>query len=154
MENPTLKQENIQSYKADSMPKDRDFQKKYLLLERFIVHLNEEVEKMPPDKTKFEIDDKFIYIKQWLKTRHAIMFGLSNKLFQVNFFDNSQILLHTAKKSVLFTSKKGEKTYEALSNVLQSQENEMARRIKYTKEILNSIKRKKDEKNEDPANEH
>jgi hypothetical protein len=30
------------------MPKDRDFQKKYLLLERFIVHLNEELEKMPP----------------------------------------------------------------------------------------------------------
>lgn len=61
------------------------------------------------------------------------MFGLSNKLFQVNFFDNSQILLHTAKKTVLFTSKRGEKTYEVLSNVLQTQENEMARRIKYTK---------------------
>ena len=88
---------------------------------------------MPPEKVKFETDDKFIYIKQWLKTRHAIMFGLSNKLFQVNFFDNSQILLHTAKKTVMFTSKKGDKTYEALSNVLQSQENEMARRIKYTK---------------------
>lgn len=88
---------------------------------------------MPPEKVKFENDDKFIYIKQWLKTRHAIMFGLSNKLFQVNFFDNSQILLHTAKKTVLFTSKKGDRTYEALSNVLQSQENEMARRIKYTK---------------------
>lgn len=29
------------------MPKDRDFQKKYLLLERFIVHLNEELDKMP-----------------------------------------------------------------------------------------------------------
>jgi polo-like kinase 1 len=101
---------------------------------------------MPQEKLKFEKDDGFIFIKQWLKTRHAIMFGLSNKLFQVNFFDNSQILLHTAKKTVLFTSKRGEKTYEVLSNVLQTQENEMARRIKYTKEILNSIKRKKDEK--------
>lgn len=121
VENPTLKQESILTYKAESMPKDRDFQKKYLLLERFMVHLNEEMEKMPQEKLKFEQDDKFIYIKQWLKTRHAIMFGLSNKLFQVNFFDNSQILLHTSKKTVLFTSKKGEQTYEALSNVLQSQ---------------------------------
>jgi polo-like kinase 1 len=60
-------------------------------------------------------------VKQWLKTKHAIMFGLSNKLFQVNFFDNSQILLHTSKKTVLFTSKKGEKIYEILSNVLQTQ---------------------------------
>jgi len=65
------------------------------------------MEKIGEDKLKFEKDDTFIYIKQWLKTRHAIMFGLSNKLFQVNFFDNSQILLHTAKKTVLFTSKKG-----------------------------------------------
>ncbi len=60
-------------------------------------------------------------MKQWLKTRHAIMFGLSNKLFQVNFFDNSQILLHTEKKTVLFTSKKHEKTYESLGNILQGQ---------------------------------
>lgn len=49
------------------------------------------------------------------------MFGLSNKLFQVNFFDNSQILLQTEKKTVMFTSKKGESTYETLSNVLNSQ---------------------------------
>jgi hypothetical protein len=47
------------------------------------------------EKVKFETFDKFVYMKQWLKTRHAIMFGLSNKLFQVNFFDNSQILLQT-----------------------------------------------------------
>jgi polo-like kinase 1 len=45
-------------------------------------------------------------MKQWLKTRHAIMFGLSNKIFQVNFLDNSQILLNTSKKTVLFYSKK------------------------------------------------
>ena len=50
-------------------------------------------------------------MKQWLKTRHAIMFGLSNKLFQVNFFDNSQILLQTQKKTVQFKSKKGDCTY-------------------------------------------
>ena len=73
------------------------------------------------------------------------MFGLSNKLFQVNFFDNSQILLQTEKKTVLFTNKKGEKIYEALSNLIQTQDSEMARRIKYTKEILNSIKQQKKE---------
>jgi len=43
VENPTLKQENIQSYKSDNLPKDRDFQKKYMLLERFVIHLNEEL---------------------------------------------------------------------------------------------------------------
>lgn len=32
VENPTLKQEQIQAYKMENMPKERDFQKKYLLL--------------------------------------------------------------------------------------------------------------------------
>lgn len=53
VENPTLKQENIITYKAETMPKDRDFQKKYLLLERFIVHLKEEMDKIGEDKMKF-----------------------------------------------------------------------------------------------------
>ena len=73
------------------------------------------------------------------------MFRLSNKIFQVNFFDNSQILLNTEEKTVLFTSKKGVKTYETLAKALQAKDSEMARRIKYTKEILNSIKKGKDE---------
>lgn len=72
------------------------------------------------------------------------MFRLSNKIFQVNFFDNSQILLNTEEKTVLFTSKKGAKTYETLAKALQAKDSEMARRIKYTKEILNSIKKGKD----------
>ena len=100
---------------------------------------------MPKDKVIYHQDDKFVYMKQWLKTRHAIMFGLSNKVFQVNFFDNSRILLNTDKKTVLFTSKKNQVSYETLSNALQASDTEMTRRIKYTKEILNSIKNKKEE---------
>lgn len=48
-----MKQENIQSYKVENMPKDRDFQKKYMLLERFVIHLNEEMENMPEEKIKY-----------------------------------------------------------------------------------------------------
>ena len=60
------------------------------------------------EKRKKEKKDRnIIYIKQWLKTKHAIMFRLSNSIFQVNFFDKSQILLSTDKKIILFTSKTG-----------------------------------------------
>lgn len=92
-------------------------------------------------------------MKQWLKTRHAIMFGLSNKIFQVNFFDNSQILLNTEKKTVLFFSKRNEKTYQSLSNALQTSDSEMARRIKYTKEILNSIRQRREDQQGAPGDE-
>lgn len=82
-----------------------------------------------------------MYLKQWLKTKHAIMFRLSNKIFQVDFLDSTQILLNTEKKLVTYTNKKGERSVHALSEALASTETEMARRIKYTKEILNSIKK-------------
>ena len=120
-----------------------------MLLERFITHLNDEAAKLPEEKLVYYKNEDFIYMKQWLKTRHAIMFGMSNKIFQVNFFDNSQIILNTEKKTVLFQSKKGDVVYETLSNALQASDSEMARRIKYTKEILNSIKQRRDERPED-----
>ena len=41
IDNPAGKEEKISSYGADNIPKDRDFQKKYMLLERFITHLND-----------------------------------------------------------------------------------------------------------------
>ena len=47
LDNPSAKHEKMEMYNSDSLPKDRDFQKKYMLLERFIVHLNDEVAKLP-----------------------------------------------------------------------------------------------------------
>jgi polo-like kinase 1 len=67
------------------------------------------------------------------------MFALSNKIFQVNFFDNSQILLNTLKKTVLFYNIKNQNIYQTLSTALHASDSEMAKRIKYTKKILNSI---------------
>lgn len=50
------------------------------------------------------------------------MFRLSNKIFQVDFLDNTQILLNTEKKLVTYTSKKGDKSVHALSEALASTE--------------------------------
>lgn len=64
-----------------------------------------------------------------------MMFRLNNKIFQVNFQDNSQILLNTQKREVFFTSKKGEQIQETLGEALseKNKENELGRRIKYTR---------------------
>ena len=39
-----------------------------------------------------EID--FIYVKKWLKTKHAMIFRFSNKIVQSCFQDHSQIIIH------------------------------------------------------------
>ena len=43
-----------------------------------------------------------VYVKKWMKTRHAIMFRLSNKIVQVNFTDKTEIILSSENKMVLF----------------------------------------------------
>jgi polo-like kinase 1 len=39
------------------------------------------------------------YVKKWLRTKHAILFRLSNKLVQVVFSDKTEILLNGGDNS-------------------------------------------------------
>lgn len=71
-----------------------------------------------------------------MKTRHAIMFRLSNKIVQVNFTDKTEILLSSEQKVVTYVNKKGERSTYPLATALESTNTEMAKRLKYTKEIL------------------
>ena len=69
----------------------KDLQKKVTLLQHFRSYLEggekpaktEEVskEQFPKEKKITNV----IYVKKWMRTRHAIMFRLSNKVVQVNF---------------------------------------------------------------------
>ena len=42
-----------------------------------------------------------------MKTKHAIMFRLSNKIVQVDFTDKTEIILSTKSKMVTYVNKKG-----------------------------------------------
>jgi len=80
-----------------------------------------------------------VYVKKWMKTRHAIMFRLSNKIVQVNFTDKTEIILSSENKLVTYVDKKGERTNYPLATALESTNTEMAKRLKYTKEILTQM---------------
>jgi polo-like kinase 1 len=77
-----------------------------------------------------------VYLKKWMKTRHAIMFRLSNKIVQVDFQDKTQIILSSESKLVTYVNKKGEQSQYPIATALESDNAEMAKRLKYTKEIL------------------
>ena len=51
---------------------------------------------MDPEDSKAPL----VYVKKWMKTRHAIMFRLSNKIVQVNFTDKTEIILSSENKMV------------------------------------------------------
>jgi polo-like kinase 1 len=69
-------------------------------------------------------------------TEHAIIFRLSNKIVQVCFLDKSELLLCSDSKMVSFVDKKGEVSVHPLGNAMETSNKEMAKRLRYTKEIL------------------
>ena len=107
------------------------------------------------DENNFDINNNieeidFIFVKKWLKTRHAMIFRFSNKIIQVCFQDRSQIIIHPLNQNITYINKNGEKSIYPLNKGLNSSNHEMNKRVKYTKEVLAhmiSINKKKLEKN-------
>ena len=111
----------------------KDLQKKVTLLQHFKSYLEAE-----NSTKKYEAIEtqSIVYVKKWMKTRHAIMFRLSNKVVQVNFTDKTEILLSSENKMVTYVNKKAERSNYPLASALVSTNLEMVKRLKYTKEIL------------------
>jgi polo-like kinase 1 len=74
-----------------------------------------------------------------MRTSHAIMFRLSNKIVQVNFKDHTEILLNSESRYVTYVNKRGERSVMPLSAALDSNDAEMTKRLKYTKDILTTM---------------
>lgn len=64
------------------------------------------------------------------------MFRLSNKIVQVNFTDRTEIILSSEQKLVTYINLKGQRSEYPLATALDSKNADMAKRLKYTKEIL------------------
>ena len=152
------KQEIISSHTLSDYPKE--LQKKVTLLQHFKSYLegdssstNKEVAINPKDqnfisKNQFGLEEdnkttdsskknmNLIYVKKWMRTRHAIMFRLSNKIVQVCFQDHTEIILSSESRIVTYVNKKAERTTYPLSTALESNNHEMTKRLKYTKDIL------------------
>ena len=157
------KQEIISSYNMDDYPKE--LQKKVTLLNHFKNYLEGETNPSEPstgsddqntngenkgENQNNEPDKKdkpFTYVKKWMRTRHAIMFRLSNKIVQVCFQDKTEIILSSESRVVTYCNKKGERMTYPLSTALEMSNYEMTKRLKYTKDILTHMLTMNQQKN-------
>jgi polo-like kinase 1 len=152
----TDKQEVIANHTLNDYPKE--LQKKVTLLQHFRSYLEGEnpqgkgeMDEVGISKTidnnidsnggKQQITSNtsstgFVYVKKWMRTRHAIMFRLSNKIVQVCFQDHTEIILSSESRVVTYVNKKGERSTYPLNSALESNNYEMTKRLKYTKDIL------------------
>lgn len=76
------------------------------------------------------------FVKKWTRNKHAIMFQLSNKIVQVVFFDRTEAVLSSKAHAVTYVDKRGQVCTYPLSNVLEVPSPELAKRLRYTKDIL------------------
>ena len=148
----TDKQEVITSHTLTDYPKD--LHKKVTLLQHFKSYLEGDQNKNPnpsdkqpeanPIQSETPSDSNsavkqpstYVYAQKWMRTRHAIMFRLSNKIVQVCFQDHTEIILSSESRVVTYANKKGERSSYPLSTALESNNYEMTKRLKYTKDIL------------------
>ena len=128
--------QHFRSYLEGSTKKDGSMDTKNIGTERMTKEEEEKKEENKEEPVKKEMSEDTVYVKKWMRTRHAIMFRLSNKVVQVNFQDHTEIILSSESKVVTYVNKKGERLTYPLSTAMESSNMEMAKRLKYTKDIL------------------
>ena len=116
---------------------NKEINKKVTLLNHFKKYLLEEENENIQTNEKYNINEKnYVYVKKWMRTKQAILFRLSNKIIQVCFLDTTEIILKSDTKQITYINKKNERKNYSYNSALESEDHEMNKRLKYTKEML------------------
>ena len=101
---------------------NKDLQKKVTLIQHFKSYLLNEDKSNPIKKSESNNiqKDNLVYVKKWIRTKHAILFRLSNKIVQICFLDSTEIILKGESKMVTYIKKKNEKLNYPLSTAMES----------------------------------
>eukprot|EP00826_Nyctotherus_ovalis_P048710 TRINITY_DN5763_c0_g1_i9.p1 TRINITY_DN5763_c0_g1~~TRINITY_DN5763_c0_g1_i9.p1 ORF type:complete len:217 (+),score=17.02 TRINITY_DN5763_c0_g1_i9:131-781(+) len=128
----------------------KEFQRKVTLLQHFRSYLEADMKGRPKDAPEAGGKSSSpVYVKKWMRTKHAVMFRLSNKIVQVNFEDRTQVVFCAATQKVHYRNKKGIVNIMPLSEVMDSTNEEMTKRVTYTKDVLMHIVKRDRRKGED-----
>ena len=130
----------IETHTLESYPET--LKKKVTLLKHFRNYLLQQQEADKPIDQQPAPHDScvgLVYVKKWVRTKHAILFSLSNRTVQVIFYDQTEILMTPDVAFLTYVDKqRGRSTY-SFTDELVGCSPEIAKRLSYTKEILQSL---------------
>ena len=124
-----------------------ELQKKVTLLKHFRNYLIEQ-QKKAEDEDYFgsatsgshsRKGQPLIFLKKWVRTKHAIFFRLSDQTVQIVFYDHTEILLTPDERHITYVDKQRQRSTYYLTDELVGRNAEIAKRLKYTKEILQQL---------------
>ena len=125
-----------------------ELKKKVTLLKHFHSYLVEQQKKAgyPEERDPFaetsaspSLSPKVVYVKKWVRTKHALLFRLSDQTIQVVFYDQTEILLTPDDRYITYVDKNQvRKTYN-FNDQLVGGMAELEKRLQYTQEILQQL---------------
>lgn len=132
-------------YTLDKYP--TDLHKKVTLLKHFKVYMNENLYKASTysfiDKERIEDLD---FLTKYLRTKRAVIFRLSNKVVQVNFFDHTKLMFSGDGNIVSFVDRnRVMKSYRLIEFIRMGNSDEI-NRLNYIKSILEQLTLRKQKK--------
>ena len=80
-----------------------------------------------------------VYLKKWVRTKHAIFFRLSDSTVQIVFYDHTEVLLTSDERHITYVDKQRNRRTYYLTDELVGCNPEIAKRLRYTKEILQQL---------------
>jgi polo-like kinase 1 len=123
-----------------------DLKKKATLMRYFDQYLTKgKTDASPKVRGRFEdhsstpllSNQDYVYVRRFLRTKHAVLFRLSNHTVQVSFFDGFEIILTCDAQIVTSIDLFGEKKTSTLDEIKGNEE--ISKRLKYTKELLGQL---------------
>eukprot|EP00039_Didymoeca_costata_P022449 m.4533 g.4533 ORF g.4533 m.4533 type:complete len:630 (+) comp3010_c0_seq1:293-2182(+) len=88
--------------------------------------------------------DEMCHIKKWTRTKHAIVFRLSQGIVQINFFDHAKVVINSPLELITFINKSRKiSTYRAadIAKTCTTDENvaDLIHRLPYAVEVVNQM---------------
>ena len=80
-----------------------------------------------------------VFMKKWIKTKHAMLFRLSNGTVQVLFYDMTEVLISSEGRLITFVDKEKNRFVHSTAEIANKQHGDVSRRLKYAKEILSQL---------------
>lgn len=138
-ESPRNREAVVTTHSLSSYPDS--LQKKVTLLKHFRNYLVEQQKKSEGDASLEPAgpDENFVFIKKWVRTKHAILFRLSNQTIQIVFYDQSEILLTPDERYITYVDKQCNRRTWNFDDTLVGNNPEFAKRLRYTREIMSQL---------------
>jgi len=146
-ESPRRSEPVIASHTLGNYPDQ--LQKKVTLLKHFRSYLVEQHQKsdeydlpiVPTTNHNTEIDvgHNMVFLKKWVRTKHAIFFRLSDQTVQIVFYDHTEVLLTPDERYITYVDKSKKRNTYFMTDELVGCNDDITKRLKYTKEILQQL---------------